>query len=515
VRQPTPQPRTLIWFVQHEFRLAWRDWLARITAGGRRRLVWIAIALILFIGFMHGLASLMVGGIAQVGLDTDKISFVVISGTLLGVWSLMLAHAIETVTHAFYTRSDLDLILSSPVAARKVFAVRMVAVALTTVLVAILLASPFINLLAARGGARWLGTYALVVAFGFAAVASAFALTIALFRSIGPRRTRVVAQILAAIVGAAFMIALQVSAILSYGTVSRFEVLQSERLVAMAPELGSIFYSPARAMLGDQTALAGVVIVGISLFVAAIVAFSPLFQDYVIAATSLSSPRKRQRSRPNRFRVGSPKRALRHKEWMLLIRDPWLLSQTLMQILYLLPPWLLLWRSFEHGGAVLVLVPVLTMAAGQLAGGLAWLTISGEDAPDLVATAPVPPRAILSAKIEAVLGGVAIVFLPMIAALAFLVPSHGLVATIGIVVAAISATQIQLWFRRQAKRDHFRHRIVSSRTATFAETISSITWAGTAALVASGRWWPAVFGGTIAIATLMGARLISPRDLAR
>jgi len=40
-------------------------------------------------------------------------------------------------------------------------------------------------------------------------------------------------------------------------------------------------------------------------------------------------------------------------------------------------------------GALVVLVPVLVMAAGQLAGGLAWLAISGEDAPDLVATAPI------------------------------------------------------------------------------------------------------------------------------
>ena len=120
------QPRTLPWFVRHEFRLAWRDWLARITAGGRRRLVTIVIALILFIIFMHGLASIMIGGIAEVGLDTDKVSYVVITGTLLGVWSLMLAHAIETATHAFYTRSDHDLILSSPVKAHKVFAVRVV-----------------------------------------------------------------------------------------------------------------------------------------------------------------------------------------------------------------------------------------------------------------------------------------------------------------------------------------------------------------------------------------------------
>ena len=70
----------------------------------------------------------------------------------------------------------------------------------------------------------------------------------------------------------------------------------------------------------------------------------------------------------------------------------WLVSQTLMQILYLLPPAFLLWRSFEGSEALLVLVPVLVMAAGQLAGGLAWLAISGEDAPDLVASAPVPAR---------------------------------------------------------------------------------------------------------------------------
>ena len=113
---------------------------------------------------------------------------------------------------------------------------------------------------------------------------------------------------------------------------------------------------------------------------------------------------------------------------------------------------------------------------------------------------------IVSAKIEAVLAGVAIVFLPLVAVLAFLVPFHALIAALGIVVAAASATQIQLWFRSQAKRGHFRNRMISSRIATFAETISSITWAVTAALAASGNWH-AVTAGVIAVATLIGARL--------
>ena len=202
---------------------------------------------------------------------------------------------------------------------------------------------------------------------------------------------------------------------------------------------------------------------------------------------------------------------MRQKEWTLLVRDPWLVSQTLMQILYLLPPAFLLWRSFEGSEALLVLVPVLVMAAGQLAGGLAWLAISGEDAPDLVASAPVPARQVVRAKIEAVMGGVGLVFLPFVLALALLSPFHAAVSAVGILIASASATQIQLWFRAQAKRSLFRRRQISSRVATFAEAFSSITWAGTAALAAACTWL-SLIAAAIAVGILLGARLISPRQ---
>src|SRR5204863_3514179 len=127
-----------------------------------------------------------------------------------------------------------------------------------------------------------------------------------------------------------------------------------------------------------------------------------------IAASSVAASRARQAVRSG-FRLRSAARVLRQKEWTLLARDPWLVSQTLMQMLYLLPPALLLWRSYgEETGALVVAVPVLVMAAGQLAGGLAWLAISGEDAPDLVATAPIRRGLVVRAKIEAVLGAIAI-----------------------------------------------------------------------------------------------------------
>jgi ABC-2 type transport system permease protein len=102
------------------------------------------------------------------------------------------------------------------------------------------------------------------------------------------------------------------------------------------------------------------------------------------------------------------------------------------------------------------------------------------------------------------------VFAPFVAALAFLSPYHAFVATAGIIIASAAATQIQLWFRNQAKRSHFRRRQTSSRMATFAEAFSSIIWAATAALAAAGSWLAAITA-MIAVGTLIGTRLISPR----
>jgi ABC-2 type transport system permease protein len=507
------QTATLAWLATHELRLGWRDWVAMMTAGRRRRLRNVAVALIIFAGFMHLLAYSMVGRYAHAGIVPDKATLVAVTGTMLLSWSLLLSQAMESVTRAFYTRSDLDLILTSPISPRKIFSVRIGRIAVAVSLMAMLLAAPFIDVLAFFGGVRWLAAYGVVAAMGAVAAAFAVAVTVALFRTIGAKRTRLIAQIVAAVIGAAFVIGLQVAAIMSYGSLSRMAPLQSEWLITRAPALGSAAWLPARAVLGDPAALLMVAAVSLALIGGAILIFSARFGDHVVAAAGVAQGIVRQRRWSQHFRRRSPSRALRHKEWTLLARDPWLMSQTLMQILYLLPPALLLWRSFHSGtGASVVLVPVVVMAAGQLGGGLAWLSISGEDAPDLVATAPIAARRIVWAKIEAVMGAIAFVFAPLIAALAFAAAKPALVAAAGALVAAAAATVIQLCFRSQARRSQFRRRQVSSRIATFAEAFSSISWAGTSALVAAGTWL-AAFPAVIALGILLGVWLISPPDM--
>jgi ABC-2 type transport system permease protein len=241
-----------------------------------------------------------------------------------------------------------------------------------------------------------------------------------------------------------------------------------------------------------------------------ILVFAPHFGPLALAAGGASHAVSSRRHRRARLHASAPAQALRRKEWILLLRDPWLMSQTLMQLLYLLPPAFFLWHSFYGGGdASGLLVPVLIMAAGQLGGGLAWLAVSGEDAPDLVATAPVSRVRVLRAKIEAVLGGIVIVFSPFVVALALFSPFAALAAALGVAISAGSATAIQFWFRTQARRSLFRRRQVSSRLATFAEALSSIGWAGTGALAATGTWL-AVIPGAVVLAILGGTWLISP-----
>jgi ABC-2 type transport system permease protein len=503
-------PGTLTWYAHHEARLAWRDWLSMLTAGRRRRQRTVFIVLAMFVAFLHLMAYAMVRRFADIGPVLDKATLVALTGTALLGFTLMVSQGMESVTRAFYARSDLDLILSSPTRAQKIFAVRISAIALSITAMTVLLAAPFINTLAWLGGAHWLSAYGVAVAMGSGATAVAVALTIALFRIIGPKRTRLVAQIVAAVVGAAFVIGLQVGAIVSDGTLSRFVILESSAVVAAAPASNSLLWWPARAIVGDGFALSMVLLTSLVLLGVSIVWFSSRFAENATLAASVASMPARRQTRPHRFRPTTARRILRHKEWILLRRDPWLASQTLMQLLYLVPPAILLWHSFAGGAAApVLLVPVLVMAAGQLAGGLAWLSISGEDAPDLVGTAPILANHVVRAKIEAVMTVIGVLFLPFVAALALALPLAAAVAAIAIAVSASSSIQIQLWFRTQAKRSHFRRRQTSSRAATFAEAFSSIAWAAAAALAAAGTWF-ALLPALTAIGVMATARLLRP-----
>jgi len=478
--------------------------------GARKKRKRAVIGLLALAVILHLPAYAVIGRFAGLQAPLDIQALIIITTTIFLAWTLMLSQAIESVTRVFYARADLDLIMSSPVRLTNIFSVRIAAIALSITGMALLFSSPFVDVLIIGGGIRWFSAFGVVIAIALSAAATAIAITVLLFHLIGPGRTRLVAQILAAIIGAGFVIALQVAAILSYGTLSRFAVLTSDVAAAYAPDPDSPVWWPARAAIGNSELLALLLAASFVLLGGVMAVFSPKFASTVVSASAAATTIRRG-PRTTAFRRGSRQQALRWKEFMLLRRDPWLVSQSLMQLLYLLPPALMLWRSFsDRSGAAILIAPVIVMAAGQLAGGLAWLTISGEDAADLVATAPLPPSSVIRAKVEVVLLSIGAIFAPLIAALAFASMTQAIVTALGVIVATASAAAIQLWFRVQAKRSQFRRRQTSSRLATFAEAFCSIGWAATAALAVTIPI-AAVISGAMTAAILATTWKISPR----
>jgi ABC-2 type transport system permease protein len=501
-------PGTVGWFAVHETRLAWRDWLSMLSGGRRRRTSTVVIGFTVFAIIMHGLAWLMLFSSASLAGSADDQVLSTLTATLLLAWSLMVSQAMETVTRAFFARGDLELILTSPAAASRLFAVRLAAMALTVVMMALVLAAPFIHVLVWLGGPRWFGGYVVALALALDAAAVAIVVVVGLFHLLGAKRTRIASQIIAAVVGAAFAIVLQFATILSYGTMPEVDFSQAVGLVKAASDARVIQW-PAPEMLGDPVSLAA--LLGCSILVLAVVifVFAPRFGQFALAAGNVTHASPTRRQTPSIFHGSSPAWALRRKEWVLLLRDPWLMSQTLMQLLYLLPAAFLLWRNFRGIGGSALLAPILIVAAGQLGGGLAWLAVSGEDAPELIASAPMPVSRVLRAKSEAVLGGVLMIFAPFVVLFGIVKPLPALMTLAGVLIAAGSATAIQYWFRTQERRSVFRRRQTSSRVATITEALSSTGWAATGAMAVSGTWF-FVFPGIVVLGIVLGAWMISP-----
>jgi ABC-2 type transport system permease protein len=208
------RPGSLLWFARFEARLAWRDALSMLS-GGRRlrpglptRRRKLALGLVALAIVLHGVAFLVLYSVTG-GVRPDLPTLVIVTAGILLSGSAMLAQAMESVTRIFYIRSDLELILSAPVQAGRLFAVRIAAMALSAALMAMLVIGPFIDVLAWRSGVQWLGAYGVLIAVSLTSTGLAVALTILLFRTLGPRRTRLGAQIAAAIIGGMFVIGLQ------------------------------------------------------------------------------------------------------------------------------------------------------------------------------------------------------------------------------------------------------------------------------------------------------------------
>lgn len=494
------KPASTPWLLAHELRLAWRGFKA-----GRRSTGPGAVIAFGFIGVM-----ILIGGFALAfavrGHQVPMVPMAVMIAdlALAVILTLMLSTTLAASADALYERNDLDLLFSSPLAPRKVLFVRALGLAVNAglwfLVPAVLLLTPAIVL----GHPAWTGVFVVLVAAALGASGVGLLLAMALFALIGARRTRTVAQVLAALIGAAFFLASQYRNLMgekaSQSLFARLALEAREGRIKPPPFADL----PLRAAVGEPLPLLVLLAAGAGIFLLAARTLGRRFAD-AAAATQGAETRKAAKGPTRAFAAGAFQATLR-KELRLISRDAALLSQVLLRVLYMVPLALAMARGAAHLPTWALAGPAaaVTFLAGQVAGSLIWITVSAEDTPDLLAISPTPMKVLRRAKLAAALIPVALLLAVPIAALAWYAPVAALWTTLGAALTAWSAGLIGIWRQKPGKRADFRRRRGGSLLAALAELlVAALIGGATALAVASWYVWaviPLIVAGAVMMA---------------
>ncbi len=477
------KPGGMAWLLRHELRLSYRT--MRAARGGRALVIMVVGfgVLALFVGLPLAAAS-------RLHMEATPLFSLAVDAACAALFTLMLSQTLAGATSALYERGDLDLLLSSPLSGRKVLAVRGVGIAMNPFLVYGAFAVPAVVPAALVGRPAWLSVLPLMATLAMLAAAAGLAIAMSLFAVIGPRATRTAGQVIAGVIGASAFLLVQARRFAPglsasvYGAAVQWAT--PERFSPWSP-----LSWPARALLGAPLPLLAIVAASTLVFGSVLAGLGRRFVADSTLSSGVDQAPRRNASRAARAHfTASPFRAIMHKELRLIRRDPTLLSQVGLRVLFLIPLCFVLLRN-AHGGqrfALAYSVGLISVVAAQVAGSLAWITISAEDAPELIAASPAAGAMARRGKLAAALAPVAVILAVPLTLLLFLAPWAAFTAAIGVALAASSSALVNLWFEKPASRSGFRKRGGAVVTG-LAEFIVGAGWGVATGLAAAGQLW--------------------------
>ncbi|MDH7797257.1 MULTISPECIES: hypothetical protein [unclassified Beijerinckia] len=461
------KPGSFGWLIAHDLRLSLRRFQGMFGQLQPRTTALIVVAALLV---FHALAWPVAHWLA----DDKGLLYPALAAGVLFVLPWLISQALTGATRALYTRGDLDLLLASPLPATHILGARAIAIAAEAMGAVAILVLPIANMNALVNGWQWLAVYPTLLAGGLFATSLGIALALGLIRLIGPRRTRVVSQVVATCIGAAFVLGLQVLNMFPQGTREGI-VAAIDRSDPGLFDRHGILWLPVRAAAGDLPALLTWSLVALGLFTVTCLIMGRAFTTSALQSAGVAGGRTKQR--PMRFN-GNRGRALRRKEWRLIARDPWLISQLMLQVIYTLPVALVVWRSLGTQDAIAISVaPAIVVIASQVSASLAWLTLSSEDAPEFLASAPVTRREIERRKLEAVALPLGLFLALPLLGLALVSPIAALWTLVFATCAALSTALLNLWHPMPGRRVMVMRRHSQSKLIAMMEHLLSLLWA--------------------------------------
>ncbi len=489
-------PGSVGWLLRHELRLAWFNASGGKEGAGKRRPANAAIGLALF-GWaaLHLLAWVVVRQLAGAAGDDPRM-LLAISAVLAGGATFMLSSAIKASVLVLFERSDLDLLLSSPLPSHSIFTVRLAGVAASTAAVYLFFLAPFAHSGLLQGQWRWLGIYPGVISLAVLCSCLAMLLTLGLVRVLGARRTRVVAQVVGALAGAMLVIASQLHSLSSRESQGRVRALL-DGLLRRDGVGDNPLLLPARAMLGEPLPMLLLAALAAVVFALTARLTHRFFAHGLQLAASVSrAGAARTAPRPLRF-DRSLFVTVVVKEWRLIVRDPHLLSQVLLQLLFLLPLFFLIFQRSEV--QVQALGAGLALLCSSLTGALAWIALSAEDAPDLLLVSPASQHTVRRAKLAAaVMPVLALVAVPLLW-LTVRTPAAGLIVCFAVCGAVLGAGLIVFWCGRPGVRSNFKGRGKGGIVMNMLELFNSLAWGALGWFLAGATRAPLSDTGVLAV----------------
>jgi ABC-2 type transport system permease protein len=469
----TLRPGSIPWLMRHELRLYTRSGVLKGTS-----FTFLIIAEILLHLLAVPAAFTVRAASAYGGAGIPAVlPLLLTTGGLAFCFIFMLSRSLNGIVQVLYTRADLDLLLSSPVAPDSIIGVRVGTVALTVTLEVAMLAWPFANVFVLFGLFSWSKLYLLIPALGMLATSLDVVLALTLFRLLGPRTTRIVGQVLAALIGLTIFLLTQLPNLMRHGpqrgpgNYDGFATL----LRADPGHLGAILL-PARLVLAGYWPSVLLTLISAGLLLLTVRVLSGRFMRAATAIGSMGSARSKSVSaRPLRFR-SSLRSVLIVKELRLIRRDPLLLMQLLQQSVYLVPLCLVLWRQPRGGpGGLPWLWLGVILVSGTLAAAMAWITIAAENAPELLAAAPLTRAMVVRTKIEAALLPLAPLWLVPLLVLGRKQLWFALVLALCAFGCSVSTALLQV-YKPPAKRDAFKTRGRGAPGKGFLEMAVILGW---------------------------------------
>jgi ABC-2 type transport system permease protein len=488
---------SLPWLIRNELRLAWRAMTAKTKPWLWALLIVLGLLAVIVPVFFF--AQDIRGKLAFQGAP-PTFAIVLAQVVVLISFTLLLSGTIASSVEALFERGDLDLLVSSPLDSKVIFASRALSVALKTFLSSLVLYLLAVIAALILGIWQLLGLIPVLAAISMVATAFGMLLTLGLVRAIGARRAKTVAQVLSAIVGAGIYLASQSFRFLGDSSTTRGITGWMLKLYRGNVDTSSFWWFPARAAFLDPAGSIAMLVIG-----AILLCFTTnLVHNTFILGTQtattgggkrLSGTASTANSKPVKFASGLT-RIVMNKEWRLIARDPYLISQLGLQMLYLLPAIFVFWQpgssSFSLFGSSFASYAInifIVMLGGTLISRLTQIIVAGEEAPELLAMSPAGNEGLRWIKFAGVLIPTILLFSPLLV-LIVVRNMHPLVGLLAFFGSVLSLGILQVWTAKpQPRADLMKRGGRSDFLTGLIQALVTFAWLAVVLGLESGQWW--------------------------